>query len=56
MGEPAIATTAAQIVDQFPGVILGRTDMTMAQLGRMSPLKMIADDDGISRQAQTPET
>jgi len=56
MGEPAIAATAAQIVDQFPGAILGRTDMTMAQLGRISPLKMIADHDGDSRQVPTPVT
>jgi hypothetical protein len=49
MGEPAIAAAAGKIVEQFPGAILRRTDMTMAQLSRMAPLKMIADDDGVSR-------
>ena len=56
MEEPAIAATAARIVEQFPGAIPERTDTTMAQLIRMSPLQMIGDDDGTSRRVQTPPT
>jgi hypothetical protein len=54
MDEEAIARTETMINARFPDVVVGRTELTVAQLSQMSPVKLTWDDDAISRQVHQP--
>jgi hypothetical protein len=50
MDEDAVERTETMIKARFPDVVVGRTELTVAQLSQMSPVKLTWDDEAISRQ------
>jgi Glycosyl transferase family 2 len=55
MDENAVVRTETMIRAAFPDVEVGRTELTVAQLSQLSPVKLTWDDGAIARQVhQTP--